>query len=595
MVQVQFSDYGDAQDVDIAIIGAGISGLYCAWRLIEHDPGLRIAVIERLNRTGGRLDTDIIDFGDGVEVREEEGGMRFSYDMIELMNLTKALGLCNQIVQFPMSSADNTNRYYLRGRNFTLAEANASGNMIWSEIYDLKTEEIGLSPTELVTIAFNNVLAANGMVQKPGEPPEFYTKFRETATWKGKTMNEWQLWGLLRDMNYSEECIRMLTETIGFEGPFLSLANAGAAFQILADFPKDPEYFTFERGFSTLPNTIVSRLEADHDDAVQILLSTNVDAITEDGAYVLTMTQAPGMRDSKPIVPHGTVKTIRANRLIMAVATKGAEELFLRSPALRDGPEAQRLWDNIHSVLPLKLQKINLYFNSPWWENDLIKRPAVQFGPNFTGLPINSVYPFYALPEKRRLLGEVEDREADLVSPPIRGDAAAALTIYCDFNNTHFWQGLQNIGPMFCSPMQEEQNHKKPQTLFPASQAVVDEARKQLQALFGVNDVPEPVLTSYRLWNGEDDFEFAYHQWRMNVVDSEVRDYLAAPRDNLHFCNEAISDMQGWVNGSLRSCDLALKYFGIDPLPDDPCQKSTELRATAADPSRSRRLGLWGA
>ena len=135
--------------------------------------------------------------------------MRFNFGMDQLMNLTKKLGLCDQIVEFPMGSADNTNRYFLRGRNFTLAEAIASGNMIWSELYDLKTEEVGLSPTELVTIAFNNVLFENGMVQKPGEPPEFYTEFREKAKWKGKTMNEWQLWGLLRDMGYSEECIQM--------------------------------------------------------------------------------------------------------------------------------------------------------------------------------------------------------------------------------------------------------------------------------------------------------------------------------------------------------------------------------------------------
>ena len=30
IVQLRFTDYEDAQDVDIAIIGTGISGLYCA-------------------------------------------------------------------------------------------------------------------------------------------------------------------------------------------------------------------------------------------------------------------------------------------------------------------------------------------------------------------------------------------------------------------------------------------------------------------------------------------------------------------------------------------------------------------------------------
>lgn len=588
MARMLFTEFEPTQSVDIAIIGAGISGLYCAWRLLEADPSRKIAIIERLNRTGGRLDTDIIDFDDGVEVREEEGGMRFNYDMHELMNLNKAMGLCDKIVNFPMGSDEDTNRYLLRGHSFTLAEAIASENMIWAQIYDLKPEETGLSPTDLITIAFRNILYANDLISKDGPPPEFWTEFREQIKWKGKTMNQWQLWGLLRDMNYSEECIQMLTETIGFAGPFKSMANAGDALQILADFPKDPQYFTFERGFSTLPNAVAKRLEEDHGGNIKILLDTNVDSISEDGEYVLSVTEAPKELKISPVVPAGTIKTIRAEKLIVAVATKGMEDLFVRSPALRAGPDAKKLWDNIHSALGMKLMKINLYFDRPWWINRMTQRPTVQFGPNFSNLPINAVYPFYALPEKQRIL-EARSDDGDK-SPPFRKYAEAALTIYCDFDNTNFWHGLQNIGPMFTSPMQEKQNAKCPQTLFPASQAVVTEARKQLAALFDVNWVPEPVLTSYRLWNGEEDFEYAYHQWKLGVVDSDVRRYLAAPRKNLHFCNEAISDMQGWVNGSIRSVNLVLESFGLCPMPDDPCTKPATTTSRKALP----RPGLWG-
>ncbi len=593
MARTIFAECEETQSVDIAIIGAGISGLYCAWRLLEADPSRTIVIIERLNRTGGRLDTDIIDFGDGVEVREEEGGMRFNYDMSELMNLNMAMGLCDKIVKFPMGSDKDTNRYLLRGHSFTLAEAITSKHMIWSQIYDLKQEETGLSPTDLITIAFKNILYANGLTSQEGEPPEFWTDFREKVSWKGKSMNQWQLWGLLRDMNYSEECIEMLTETIGFSGPFKSMANAGDALQILADFPKDPEYFTFERGFSTLPNAVAGRLENDHGDHINILLSTNVDSITEDGQFVLSVTKAPEKWNAAPVIEDGMTKTIRAEQLIVAVATKGMEDLFVRSPVLRSSPDAKKLWDNIHAALGMKLMKINLYFDSPWWGKDgLTQRPDVQFGPNFSNLPINAVYPFYALPEIQRILQATSDEcETSTLNP---SKEPAALTIYCDFNNTNFWHGLQNIEPMFTSPMQEKQNAKRPQTLYPASQAVVAEARKELAALFDVNWVPEPVLTSYRLWNGEEDFEYAYHQWKLGVVDSEVRRFLAAPRKNLHFCNESISDMQGWVNGSIRSANLVLKYFGLDPMPDNPCTKPTDASFANTSFKAHRRPGLWG-
>lgn len=36
--------------------------------------------------------------------------------------------------------------------------------------------------------------------------------------------------------------------------------------------------------------------------------------------------------------------------------------------------------------------------------------------------------------------------------------------------------------------------------------------------------------------------------------------------EKIYSCNEAWSDMQGWVNGSLRSTDLVLKEFGLEPI-----------------------------
>lgn len=128
-----FPEAAPREEADIVIVGAGISGLYCAWRLIEQDPSRRITVIERLNRTGGRLQTDIINVRPGEVVREEEGGMRFNYGMTELMQLNYALGLCDDIVPFPMSSdinGANTNRFLLRGRTFTAAGAAAGCNSI---------------------------------------------------------------------------------------------------------------------------------------------------------------------------------------------------------------------------------------------------------------------------------------------------------------------------------------------------------------------------------------------------------------------------------------------------------------------------------
>jgi hypothetical protein len=185
MPKMTFADLKNEEQTNIAIVGAGISGLYAAWRLLTEKEAVHVTLIERLNRTGGRLDTDIVEVKPGEIVREEEGGMRFNFGMDELMQLNNALGLCDQIVPFPMSSADNTNRFLLRGHNFTLQDAADSNQMIWSEIYNLKPEEIGLSPTELVTGAFNQILLANGKPSAEGQPPEYWTSIRNVCAWNG--------------------------------------------------------------------------------------------------------------------------------------------------------------------------------------------------------------------------------------------------------------------------------------------------------------------------------------------------------------------------------------------------------------------------
>ena len=47
----------DPLAADIVIIGAGMAGLYTAWRLLQQNPKRHIRLLERLPRTGGRLET----------------------------------------------------------------------------------------------------------------------------------------------------------------------------------------------------------------------------------------------------------------------------------------------------------------------------------------------------------------------------------------------------------------------------------------------------------------------------------------------------------------------------------------------------------
>ncbi|WP_296704010.1 FAD-dependent oxidoreductase [Algoriphagus sp.] len=534
---------------DIIIVGAGVSGLYAAWRLLRKNRKLKLTILDRLDRTGGRLDTDLIniknEIGEIFDVREEEGGMRFTYEMTELMSLFNGLGICNQIVDFPMT----TNRFYVRGRSFTAEEVADNNNAIWGQLYNLNPAEQNQSPGTILNVIYNRILKANGVDGAPSNPtPEFWQDFRLKFKWKGITLNNWQLGGLFSDMGYSQECLKMMVDTVGFQAPFLSTVSAGEAWQILEDFPKNPHYHTFKDGFSTLTDTLKKEVEKM---GGSIFTNINVISIAKSGKRKGQLEIVYEQTDSNNFHDDKNKTHIECSKVILAIASNAMSKLFIQSPVLNQAKNANQLWKDIHSVINMRLMKINLYFEKPWWRNGDTGQPPINFGPSFTDLPINAVYPFY----------------------PIEGVSnsnPAALTIYCDYNNTNFWQGLQNVGPKFDSPLQKEHS-KKPQILFPASKAVVEEALKQLKQLFKTNYVPNPVMTSYRNWDGEDNFGFAYHQWGQKINDKEVISRMVKPVDgeDIFSCNEAWSDMQGWVNGSIRSTDLVLAEFNLKKITEE--------------------------
>jgi monoamine oxidase len=595
--------------VDVALIGAGMSSLYTAWRLRREKPELKICILERSNRTGGRLDSDLVEFENGCVVKEEQGGMRFTFDtMDDLMSLFMMLDLDDQIVPFPMNS-DGNNRLYFRGHAFTNKDSSKDNYGIWSELYDLNPAERGINPKTIIDTAFNRILAANPkFTDRPvHRDPVFWQRFRLNCQWNGQPLIDWSLWNLLTDMGYSNECITMLYRLLGFNGTFLSRMNAGEAYQLLEDFPADPQFRTLKEGFSTLPNALVSQIGGD-----TIFLNTNVDAISNLGeGYDLTCTQTSESNDT-------TTCNVEAAQVIVCVPRLAMEKLFVRSDAFNNLPTEQSnaLWNTLQTTTNQPLLKINLYYDHAWWGNDLTGQPPVSFGPNFSDLPLGSVYPFYSINEE--LLADLDYKEwlkqdghiaPEEIAEKLRRidgekfNRPAAMTIYCDYLNINYWRALQHNGPKFNSPLQAKYDGKSPQTIFPASEAVVKEATRLFGLLFNTSYVPEPKMTSARIWAGttvqgvprSEQVGYGVHQWGLHAKDKEVIAALVNPLPNLFTCGEAFSDFQGWVEGALRSADLVLKRaFDLDPISvvfeTEHCQSSSDAVKAAYEARATERI-----
>lgn len=528
---------------DVVIVGAGVAGLYCAYRLLKEDPKRSVVLFDLLDRVGGRLDTDLVRIrdldGKLIAVKDEEGGMRFNQSMTELLALLHELGMDGDIVPFGMGSDDNY--YHIRGRSFTVAESKRGRNAIWKELYHLHPNEQNKSPVEIITAVYHDLVVQNGHRVPASPTPEFWQQFRLDFMFQGIPLNEWGLWALFRAFGLSEECIRMCADTIGFAGPTYSLVSAGEAYQILEDFPASPVFSSLRYGFGSLPRALQKAVESL---GGSIFLGTPAVRVDRKERRLVTD------------VLRGKGKaSITSARLILALPPTALQKLQAASPALNGekNPEAALLAKNLESVVPMRLSKVNLYYDQAWWRNGVEGTlPQVKDGGSFTDLPLGAVYAFDPL------------ETGDLAGP-------APLAIYSDFANTNFWETLQAIGPKFTSPLQEEHDRARPQVMYPASQAIVAEATRQLRTLFGVIAVPPPVLTSFRLWSGEHQFGYAYHQWARFANDRDVMKTLASPAPDVFVCNEAFSDDQGWVNGSLRSANRVLgPYFGIAPLPPAP-------------------------
>ncbi|MFC3416126.1 flavin monoamine oxidase family protein [Algoriphagus hitonicola] len=534
---------------DVLIVGGGMSGLFAAWRLLKNKPGIQVTVVEKMGQVGGRLETTFVDIVDNQgktqTVHDEEGGMRFvprGSGMEHLWGLIDALNAENEknpeaqlhTVDFVMG--DDNNRYYVRGKSFTQADVKEGNNAIWSTLFNLASAEQGKNPSDILENVMEDILKQNN-IELPNSPAK-WAHFRNKCIYKDFEgnpipINQWGFWSILRGYGLTEECIEMLSHVVGFMGPFQDFINAGEGLQILFDFPdpKTAQFQTLEKGFQSLPNALAASIKKA---GGTIILNEAITSLTKtETGFTLQGNQ-----------------TYTAQKVILAIPKKPMKALTKTSPILSSNPEFMAA---VNSVQNMELTKVGLYFKERWWHQN----PAINLtnGPNFTDLPLGSVYSFSQYPA---------DPNADK-----NYNGPAALTQYTDYIRGNFWKEMQNVGAMY----QTAEFPTNPQGTAPCSKALVNEIMRQIKLVFGLDenaDIPMPVLCTYRIW-GQEPYDYGYHQYKLNVDDlAEVYPKITFPAENLYACNESWSPEQGWVEGALIMSDYVMvKGFGITAFASD--------------------------
>ena len=387
-----------------------------------------------------------------------------------------------QAVPPSQKPVQNSNTCYFNGSHFTewYAEQNPT---LWKNLFNLERNEEFKSAGEIIKDIYRKLLDHNKCNLRAHFPEradvilaqedikqlqeyenaEYWAFLRNEFTWtlglQEVPLNEFSMQALLARMGYSQGCCKMMVRAQGFLFVSISEGNVGSILQQLITFNKLGDHlYQFKKGWSSLVKKVMNHLQkTSMKNGIEFEMKKKCQVAelqdNEEGFHLTVETN--GNKNSKKL-------NISAKHVVMAIPPKAVKAILNRSKYW--DIKYNKVMNFCESVEGIHCTKINLYFNSDWWNMD---DNTLMYGPNVTSLPCGFVYPFYGNCKKIGCRG-------CCICENVPG--AAALTIYCYVNNAQFWQSLQRLGHRFYPPLQKEYEQ-----LLPASEAVVDEALKQLK------------------------------------------------------------------------------------------------------------------
>jgi len=527
-------------DLDVAVVGGGVSGAYSAWRLqSEQGYAGRIALFEYSNRIGGRLFT--ITMNGLPHVKAEVGGMRYIKDqhpvvtsIIDHLKLSTA--------PFPMGSPDkrigaNCNLFYLRGKHLRLHELADPDKVP----YNLGWPERGMGPTELQIQVMNNIYPNFGNLSLCDQ-----MKIQVF----GQPLYKFGFWNLLYRV-LSNEGYQFMKDAGGYEA---NVANACAVTQLPAtEYGDNTEFLTLRDGYDQLPITLARRfqempgvLPAEQ----RVLMNHRLVRIDiEEGEYPYILHFEPTVTEKhitrvRPAGGSEGPRRVRAKKVILAMPRRSLELIqseFFNDPFLRE---------NLPSVLIQSAFKLFLAYERPWW-----RALGLVAGRSVTDLPVRQIYYFGT------------EAEQPGGNPWFN---SLLMASYNDIGTVPFWKGLEE-GKPYCgyTPSCGANTGTLAPGNLPATDQMVRIAHKQVEEVHGLPEIPPPYAAVYHSWN-EDPYGGGWHEWKAGFRLDEImcRMRKPVPKEDIFIVGEAYSYYQGWVEGALDTAESALQdFFGLKPPP----------------------------
>lgn len=494
--------------LDVAVIGGGVAGCYCAYRLAAPG-GPSVALFEASGRICGRLWSAPLRGGGFAEI----GGMFFRENQRNVCALIGQLGLATAPVEFARLGQ------FARGRRFLDADFR-------SEIlpFVLADEERQSGPAALLAHALEQ-LAPGSTDQWPinRAPPRSAQQtfaFLRGVRHQGRPLNDYSLWNVLNNV-ISNEAYALLAATLG-SASLLRTVNAFDGIWNLLHELGDGQAFGLVEGYQRLPLELGQQAQAR---GAAIHLHQRLSAISPRGDGFLLRFVGPG----------GAEIERRAKQVILALPQRALQLVGFDQGIFGGiGSTFEQVRDG--AVRAMRSCKIFLAYDQAWWSGDAA---GARIAARYTDMPMQQCYYFPR---------DAFDRSALL------------MAAYADDVSAAFWPSLADHETRYPAAAREPGDVEA----LGASAALVGSLQAQLNKLHGHKIAQVPTGALYFDW-GNDPYGGAWHAWAPHYRSWEVRPWMRQPNPglDLFICGEAYAQRNGWVEGAINSAERTLERLGL--------------------------------
>jgi len=521
--------------VDIAVVGAGVAGVYSAWRLKQKWPKKRVALFEYSNRIGGRLYS--VQLPGMPHVNAELGGMRFIPDSQTLVReLIKKLALPTR--DFPMGAPDDpgglNNLMYLRRRMLRARDLTNPALVP----YEVNETEQGMNPDQLQRYVMDSLV--------PHADKLTPDQWNEVTVFNGEPLYQTGFWNLLSRV-LTSEAYEFMDDAGGY---YTNVANSTSVLSLpVFEFGPSVKYRTLVAGYEALPRAVA---KAFLDLRGNFHSNCRLDSFAKRGKrysmlFVKTVTDARGSTDARAVPGPKDRLKVSASQIVLAMPRRSLELVqwgpFAQSHAVRE---------MVNAVISQAAFKIFLGYPYPWW-----RVLDLQAGRSITDMPLRQTFYFQT---------EGEQKGADAAN-----HNSLMMVSYNDLGSVPFWKALeaQTLGKD--SIFRGRPNPFVPNdgwrvaTPFAITEQMVRAAQELVTEIHGLKFIPEPYTAAYHDWS-EDPYGAGWHAWKAGTRFWEIMPKIRKPvkDDDVFICGEAYSINQGWVEGALQTAELMLEeHFGL--------------------------------